>query len=101
MTLLIVGGDLPDTLTEELQQTGIGRVLHWDGRRTRHRSAPLPREVKAVLVITDAVAHDVLIAVKQRASRTRIPIFYGRRSRSSVRRNVRKILQSSLPENCS
>lgn len=97
MALLIVGGDIPESFAKELEQAGIGRVLHWDGRKTRHCSAPLPQEVQAVLVLTDAVAHDVLVAVKQRAARNRVPLFFGRRSRRSVRVSVARVLQITLP----
>lgn len=101
MALLIVGGDIPESFAKELEQTGIGRVLHWDGRKPRHCSAPLPQDVRAVLVLTDAVAHDVLAAVKQRAARNRVPLFFGRRSRQSVRVSVARVLQQSPAEHCS
>jgi hypothetical protein len=100
MILLIVGSHSLNTLPAQLQRQGITRIIHWDGYKTRHLTAPIPREVGAIVLLTDAVAHDVVQAVRRRAQRRGLRLVYARRSRASIERTLKILLGDIPPEHC-
>ncbi len=100
MVLLIVGSHSLKPLPPHLERRGISRIIHWDGRKTRHLKAPIPGEVSAVVLLIDAVAHDVVQAVRRRAENRGLPIIYARRSRTSIERTLKILLGETPPEHC-
>ena len=100
MVTLIVGSYSLRTLPAQLKKLGISRVIHWDGLKARHLTAPIPREVEAVILLTDAVAHDVVRAVRRRAQRRGLKLIYARRSRASIEQSLKMLLGEPSPEHC-
>jgi hypothetical protein len=98
MVILIVGSDSLDTLTEQLKRLGVIRVIHWDGQKTRHLTAPIPQKVEAIVLLTDAVAHDLVLAVRRRARQRGLRMMYARRSRASIERAIRILLGDKAPD---
>ena len=100
MVTLIVGSYSLKTLPDQLKKLGISRIIHWDGLKARHLTAPIPREVEAVILLTDAVAHDVVQAVRRRAQCRGLKLIYARRSRASIERSLKMLLEETPPEHC-
>ena len=100
MVTLIVGSYSLRSLPIQLRRLGISRVIHWDGLKARHLTAPIPRDVEAVILLTDAVAHDVVQAVRRRAQRRGLKLIYARRSRASIERSLQMLLGETPPEHC-
>jgi hypothetical protein len=100
MIVLIVGNYSLNTLPTQLKRRGIPRIIHWDGRKTRHLTAPIPREVEVIVLLTDAVAHDVVQSDRRRAQQRGLRVIYARRSRASIVHSLKALLGETPPEHC-
>jgi hypothetical protein len=85
MSVLIVGGDYIEPLRREIAAHGIGKVEHWDGRKPGYLRKEVPADTRLIVVLCDYISHQLRIALKRQASRSRVPLLYCRRSANELR----------------
>ena len=83
-TLMIVGADRLGTITARLKSLGFGEILHMDGRKTRMVRQGIPKEIDAVLILTDFINHNVAKKITEQAKERSIPVCYAKRSWCSI-----------------
>ena len=81
MSILVVGGDSVDAITERARAGGHGCVEHWSGRETRDLARPIPSDTEAVVVVLDRVNHTLARKVRTEATRRGLPVFFQKRGR--------------------
>lgn len=91
-SLLIVGGDRMDKITEKLESYGIKQIIHINGRKVQMVRREIPEQVDAVLVITDYVNHNLANVIKQKAKNKALPTYFSRRSWGSIQQVVEKVI---------
>lgn len=97
MTALIVGGDYIQTFKRELLAHGLTRVEHWDGRQSRLTKRTIPGSAKLVVILYDYVSHSVSNALKQQATRNKIPLVFCRSSAHELRRKLEAMKLTEAP----
>ena len=80
MTVLIVGGDYVTSFKHLISTQRHARIEHWSGRKKEFNKRSLPNETRLVVVICDYVNHSLANSVKEKASRSGIPLVYCHRS---------------------
>lgn len=83
-SLLVVGGDNIQKLKDKLSCHGFDEVIHVSGRKTNMVRIGIPSNVDAILVLTDFISHNLSDIIKKRANERSIPIYFAKRSWSSV-----------------
>jgi hypothetical protein len=96
MTILMVGSDSLNTLPDQLRKRGNTQIIHWNGRKARHLAAPIPRGVGAIVLLTGAVTHDVVQAIR-RAQHRGVRVIFARRSRASIEHSLKILLGEDAP----
>jgi hypothetical protein len=81
MSILVVGGDSVDAITQRARAGGHGCVEHWSGLKTRHMSKSIPKDTEAVVVVLDRVNHTLARKVRTEATRRGLPVFFQKRGR--------------------
>ena len=81
MSILVVGGDSVDAIKQRARAGGHGCVEHWSGRKTRHMSKSIPKDMQAVVVVLDRVNHTLARKVRTEATRRGLPLFFQKRGR--------------------
>jgi hypothetical protein len=66
MSILVVGGDSADAITQLAHVGGHGCVDHWSGGKTRDLTKSIPKGTKAVVVVLDRVNHTLARKVRKR-----------------------------------
>ena len=89
-SLLIVGGDRLGNITKKLEQEGIKEVIHLTGRNTQMTQREIPSKVDLILVLTDFINHNLSTAIKRKAQKRDIPIYFSKRSWSSIYAELKK-----------
>ncbi|MEP7153399.1 MAG: DUF2325 domain-containing protein [Nitrospira sp.] len=79
MSILVVGGDSVDAITQRARAGGHGCVEHWSGRKTRDVARSIPNDTEAVVVVLDRVNHTLARKVRTEAMRRGLPIFFQKR----------------------
>lgn len=87
-SLLIVGGDRLDKITEKLKSEGIKKIAHISGRKVKMTEAIISKDTDAVLVITDFVNHNLAKAIKKQAKEKSVPTFFSKRSWASIQETL-------------
>lgn len=83
-SLLIVGADHLGVIRDKLTSVGFDDVLHINGRNGQMFKKDIPTKISCILVLTDYVNHNLSTVIKKRAKSQSIPIFYAKRSWSSI-----------------
>ncbi len=81
MSILVVGGDSVNAITERAYAGGHGCVEHWSGRKTRDLMMSIPKDTEAVVLVVDHVNHTLARKVRTEASRRGLPVFIQKRGR--------------------
>ena len=81
MSILVVGGDSVDAITERARAGGHGCVEHWSGRKTRDLARSIPSDTEAVVVVLHRVNHTLARKVRTEATRRGLPLFFQKRGR--------------------
>ncbi|MDP1559286.1 MAG: DUF2325 domain-containing protein [Nitrosomonas sp.] len=89
MTVLIVGGDYVTSLKHQISTQRHARIEHWSGRETKgFNQRSLPNETRLVVVICDYVSHSLANSVKEKASRSGIPLVFCHRSVNELKHKL-------------
>jgi len=83
-SLLIVGADDLGIILKKLSSAGFHEVFHIDGRKEKTVKAGIPKNIDMILVLTDFVNHNLSTVIKQKAKSQSIPIFFAKRSWTSI-----------------
>lgn len=83
MSVLIVGGDHLGNIEGRLKDIGFQEVLHITGRKIQSVRS-IPEKINYILVFTDYVNHNLSKKIKEKAKKQQVPIFYAKRSWSSI-----------------
>ncbi|NPV74713.1 MAG: DUF2325 domain-containing protein [Pelotomaculum sp.] len=82
---LIVGGDNTGSAKKIIEEKfGLGKLIHWDGRRSRPPTS-IPKEVVLVIVITGFVSHALARAIKTLARKNNVPVIYVKRGLAGIK----------------
>jgi hypothetical protein len=83
-SLLVVGADHLGTISNKLRDYGFNEIIHLDGRNVNMVRRDIPKNIDIVFVMTDYVNHNLAKVVKQKAREQAKPIFFVKRSWSSI-----------------
>ncbi|MED4455753.1 DUF2325 domain-containing protein [Metabacillus fastidiosus] len=83
-SLLVVGADHLGVITNKLLSVGFDEILHISGRKVQMVKKEIPGNISFILVLTDYVNHNLSTVIKQKAKSQSIPVFYAKRSWSSI-----------------
>ncbi|MGG3891476.1 DUF2325 domain-containing protein [Metabacillus fastidiosus] len=83
-SLLVVGADNLGVITNKLLSVGFDEILHISGRKVQMVKKEIPGNISFILVLTDYVNHNLSTVIKQKAKSQSIPVFYAKRSWSSI-----------------
>ncbi|MCP3763777.1 DUF2325 domain-containing protein [Domibacillus sp. A3M-37] len=101
VSLLIVGGDNIQKLKKKLSDHGFDEVIHVNGRKTNMVRIAIPVNVDSILILTDFINHNLSNVIKKRASERSIPIYFAKRSWSSVYEQLGgKMPAARIPPDC-
>jgi hypothetical protein len=87
-TVLVVGGDRLGNITELLKDQGFGEVYHVTGRKHSESRLKIPANTKMIVVFTNFVSHNLSTHIKHQAKERNVPIFFCKRSCSSIEREI-------------
>ena len=100
MTVLIVGGDYVTSFKHLISTQRDTRIEHWSGRKKGFNKRSFPNETQLVVVICDYVNHSLANSVKEKASRSGIPLVYCHRSVNELKGKLRNIDQADEDSCC-
>ncbi|EGL83000.1 Uncharacterized conserved protein UCP020408 [Caldalkalibacillus thermarum TA2.A1] len=83
-SLLVVGGDHLGNITDQLKALGVCHICHLSGRKCQQVKREIPKNIDAVLVLTDYINHNLSKVIKQRAKEQKVPIYFAKRSWCSI-----------------
>ncbi|MDF0728385.1 DUF2325 domain-containing protein [Cytobacillus sp. S13-E01] len=87
-SLLVVGADHLGSITEKLINSGFKEVIHLDGRKVNMVKREIPDNIDIVFVITDYINHNLAKIIKQKAREQAKPIYFVKRSWSSIHKVI-------------
>jgi hypothetical protein len=90
-SLLVVGADHLGNITDKLIDSGFREIIHLDGRKVNMVKRDIPEHVDIVFVMTDYVNHNLAKTIKQKAKSKEKPIYFVKRSWSSIHSVIQKI----------
>lgn len=90
--LLIAGGDRIEPIVARLAQEGVKVISHLDGRKPKMTVKEIPCKVEVVLILTDYINHNLSTIVKRKAQEKSIPVFFSKRSWTSISCELKKIM---------
>jgi hypothetical protein len=90
-SLLIIGADHLGVIPDKLSSVGFDQILHINGRKVQMVKRAIPENISCILVLTDYVNHNLSTVIKQRAKSQSIPIFYAKRSWTSINNALQRI----------
>jgi len=91
-SLLIIGGDSLGVIPDKLSSYGFDEILHTNGRKVKMINQKIPEHINYILVLTDYVNHNLSTVIKKRAKNKSIPIFYAKRSWSSIHQALEGVI---------
>jgi hypothetical protein len=83
-SLLIIGADHLGTIENKLAKLGFNHISHITGRKSQEVKKSIPENIDLILVLTDYVNHNLSKVIKQQARELSLPIFFAKRSWSSI-----------------
>lgn len=81
---MIVGADHLGNVEEKLSSLGFKEIIHITGRKTMEVKREIPKKIHSILVLTDYVSHDLAKVIKQKAKEQSLPVYFAKRSWSSI-----------------
>ncbi len=90
-SLLVVGADHLGNITEKLLSSGFHEIIHLDGRKVNMVKREIPENIDIVFVMTDYINHNLAKVIKQRAKEQAKPIYFVKRSWSSIHKVINQI----------
>ncbi|WP_078544505.1 DUF2325 domain-containing protein [Litchfieldia alkalitelluris] len=87
-SLLVVGADHLGNITEKLINSGFQEIIHLDGRKVNMVKREIPENIDIIFVMTDYINHNLAKVIKQRAKEQAKPIYFVKRSWSSIHKVV-------------
>ncbi|WP_071394378.1 DUF2325 domain-containing protein [Bacillus tuaregi] len=91
-SLLIIGGDSLGVIPDKLSSCGFDKIIHTNGRKVKMIDRKIPDHINCILVLTDYVNHNLSSVIKRRAKTKSIPIFYAKRSWSSIHQALEGVI---------
>ncbi|QOR65977.1 DUF2325 domain-containing protein [Cytobacillus suaedae] len=88
MSLLVVGADHLGNITDKLRKSGFHEIIHLDGRKVNMVKREIPDNIDMVFVMTDYINHNLAKVVKQKAREQAKPIYFVKRSWSSIHKVI-------------
>jgi hypothetical protein len=90
-SLLVVGADHLGTITDKLISSGFNEIIHLDGRKVNMVKRDIPEHIDMILVMTDYINHNLAKVIKQKAKNQEKPIYFVKRSWSSIHPVIQKM----------
>ncbi|CAG9622411.1 DUF2325 domain-containing protein [Sutcliffiella rhizosphaerae] len=87
-SLMVVGADHLGNIQDKLKTKGFENVLHIDGRKVQVVKRAIPDHVDIILVLTDYINHNLAKVIKQRAKESNKPVYFCKRSWSSIQQII-------------
>lgn len=95
MSVLLIGGDRVNSITELLKSLGVTQTTHWDSRRNSTSHKKIPANTDAVIMLTDFLKHNTMSYFKKSAKKLSIPLICTRRGASSVEIEFSRFLKEN------
>ncbi|MEA1891657.1 MAG: DUF2325 domain-containing protein [Campylobacterota bacterium] len=93
MSVLLIGGDKVNKITELLASLGVDNTTHWDSRRNSTSHKSIPQNTDVVIMLVDFLKHNSMSYFKKSAKKLDIPYICTRRGLGSVQNEFTKFLQ--------
>jgi len=93
MSVLIIGADKLGNIPTVLEDRGIDKYTHWDGRKKGMRNMEIPTDTDMVIIFYDFVEHRLSQKVKKIAKEKNLPCVYSKRSISDLVTQLDKCAQ--------
>ncbi|GMB09893.1 hypothetical protein EDD69_11545 [Thermolongibacillus altinsuensis] len=90
-SLLVVGADHLGSIADKLKSSGFREIIHLDGRKVNMVKRQIPEHVDIVFVMTDYINHNLAKVIKQKAKDQEKPIYFVKRSWSSIQQVIHQI----------
>jgi hypothetical protein len=90
-SLLVVGADHLGTIMDKLVNSGFNEIIHLDGRKVNMVKRDIPEHIDMILVMTDYINHNLAKVIKQKAKNREKPIYFVKRSWSSIHPVIQKM----------
>jgi len=93
MSILLIGGDKINNITELLKSLGVKKTTHWDSRKNSTLHKKIPANTDLVIMLIDFLKHNSMSYFKKSAKKHNIPLICTRRGTSSVEIKFSKFLE--------
>jgi hypothetical protein len=90
-SLLVVGADHLGNITDKLMNSGFKEIIHLDGRKVNMVKREIPEHIDIIFVMTDYINHNLAKVIKQKAKNQAKPIYFVKRSWSSIHQVIQKM----------
>lgn len=88
--LLIIGGDYLGNIEKKLNEIGFRQLDHVKGRKEQGSRLHISQKADAVLILLDYVNHNLARETKMKAKERSIPVFYAKRSWTSIQQSIKQ-----------
>jgi hypothetical protein len=92
-SLLIVGADHLGVIPDKLTSVGFDEIVHINGRKSQMVRKEIPEKINCILILTDYVNHNLSTVIKKQAKHHSIPIYYAKRSWSSINKALQNVIR--------
>lgn len=93
MSVLIIGGDKIEKISELLLRLGASDTTHWDSRKHSTSHKKIPQNTDAIIMLTDFLKHNTMYHFKRNAKKHNIPYICTRRGTASIEAEFTKFLK--------
>lgn len=93
MSILIIGGDKINKISQLLLELGATSTQHWDSRKNSTSHKKIPQNTDAIIMLTDYLKHNSMHHFKKCAKKQNIPCICTQRGTASVAQEFTKFLQ--------
>jgi hypothetical protein len=90
-SLLVVGADHLGNITDKLMNFGFKEIIHLDGRKVNMVKREIPEHIDMIFVMTDYINHNLAKVIKQKAKNQEKPIYFVKRSWSSIHQVIQRM----------
>jgi hypothetical protein len=95
-SLLVVGADHLGNIADKLMDSGFQEIIHVNGRKVNMVKRDIPEHVDIVFVMTDYINHNLAKKIKQKAKNKEKPIYFVKRSWSSIHSVIQQLETEKL-----
>ena len=101
MSVLIIGGDNVNQISDTLKSLGANKVQHWNGRKKSSIcKKTIPVDTECVVMITSFLNHNAMKYFKSESKKRNIPLVCSKSSASCVYQEYVKIMGISNCKDC-